>query len=91
MCNKCALLHHPAATELFLCDDCGVDTSQRGIKEWYMIDEGTWDMVANADNILCIGCLEKRLGFRLSPWHFQGYPVNFMEAHSARLDARIYG
>ena len=53
----------------FLCLDCGVDTG--AIDEYYMVTHELW-ACANPDGagMLCIGCLEKRLGRELTPDDF---------------------
>lgn len=49
----------------FLCLDCGVDTNK--IDEYYMVKGHVWTqaMGDKPDGMLCIGCLEKRIGRRL--------------------------
>lgn len=57
-----------------LCNDCGVDVVKAG--EYYMLSADIWERTLRltwADN-LCIGCLESRLGRKLSfddfiTWH----------------------
>jgi len=53
----------------FLCLDCGVDTD--AIDEYYHVTNELWAR-ANPDRagMLCIGCLEKRLGRELTPDDF---------------------
>jgi hypothetical protein len=53
----------------FLCLDCGVDT--RAIDEYYIVTHELWAR-ANPDGagMLCVGCLEKRLGRELTPDDF---------------------
>jgi hypothetical protein len=67
------------------------------------VDPITWDaddedMVAEfgpppeTSGLLCIGCLEKRLGFELRPEHFTNARVNTKESpylQSERLRARL--
>ena len=62
------------------CADCGVGTFTLG--EWYMVDDEVWEQAwlcrrkswhgkLPGTEILCIGCLEKRIGratFR-GRWH----------------------
>ena len=53
----------------FLCLDCGVDTG--AIDEDYMVTHELWARVnPGGDGMLCIGCLEKRLGRELTPDDF---------------------
>lgn len=51
--------------EQFNCLDCGVDTN--AINEYYMVTYTVWHAAMGGDmrGMLCIGCLEKRLGRRL--------------------------
>jgi hypothetical protein len=59
----------------FACLDCGVDTGR--INEYYMVTDEAW-LSANPleDGMLCIGCLEGRLGRRLTPEDFTRCPLN---------------
>jgi hypothetical protein len=50
-----------------VCADCGVDTNAIG--EWYMVKDDVWEQawagrrrLPYGQEILCIGCLEQRLG-----------------------------
>lgn len=46
--------------KFLFCKDCGVDV--KGIGEFhYMLKTEIWLTVAKSSDILCIGCLEKRL------------------------------
>jgi|RhiMetdeSRZDD1v2_1073273.scaffolds.fasta_scaffold62997_4 hypothetical protein len=40
-----------------LCIDCGIDTTD----EYYMVKDDVWP-IGGDDGMLCIGCLENRLG-----------------------------
>jgi hypothetical protein len=70
-----------------LCCDCGIDTL--AIDEFYMISNDVWDQAwagrprypkmyggLNAAEILCIGCLEKRIGRTLCRTDFTDAPIN---------------
>jgi hypothetical protein len=61
----------------FDCLDCSADTSTRGIQEYYMIHKPLW-LQANPqdDGMLCIGCLENRIGRKLNANDFISCPVN---------------
>ena len=50
----------------WLCSDCGVDCAE--IRESYMVQDELWPPDAS---VLCVGCLEKRLGRRLGPDDFR--------------------
>ena len=54
------------------CADCGVDTKV----EYYMVHKELWKSATHKEILLCVGCLEKRIGRRLTPADFTDYPVN---------------
>jgi hypothetical protein len=67
------------------CADCGLATITAG--EWYMVGNGVWDEAwlgrrepgwrhVPFCEILCIGCLEARLGRTLTAHDFTDAPVN---------------
>jgi hypothetical protein len=58
-----------------LCLDCDIDTI--AIAEYYVVEEAVW-LQANpgSKGMLCIGCLEVRLGRRLTPADFTDSPIN---------------
>lgn len=76
----------------FHCLDCAVNTSE--IDEYYMVHDHIW-LYANPDDygMLCISCLEERLGRMLRPSDFTDAPVNGDFGNkSARLKERLgYG
>jgi len=73
--------------ELYACEDCGLHTMAMG--EYYMIDDALWTF---GNIMLCIGCLEERLGFTLKGEHFPAIPINQGVFHqSNRLRSRIKG
>jgi hypothetical protein len=64
---------------LHVCVDCGVDTFVIG--ERYMVQDALWTKAWEGCHrpkreILCIGCLEQRLGRRLVASDFQDAPIN---------------
>jgi len=84
----------------FECTDCGKNTSK--INEYYMVHDSVWgaaNMETNAafeqgltnirrpDGMLCVGCLENRLGRQLTPADFTDAEVNRWRA-SDRLKSR---
>jgi len=76
--------------ENFYCLDCGVNTNF--IDEYYMVNKDVWKKSKGKKGMLCIGCLEKRIGRRLLPEDFTDVPVNKLpDPRSARLDDRIRG
>lgn len=73
----------------FTCRDCGVDTCK--MQEFYMLTNEVWDeAVADTKIILCIGCVEDRLGRRLAVKDFMDCIAN-TEVHkmSIRLLDRL--
>lgn len=75
------------------CLGCGVSTAEDGVNEYYMVQAEVW-AAANPKRrgMLCIGCLETRLGRRLTPEDFTHAPINsIIEWHSERLRSRIEG
>lgn len=97
MCKKCegiALSARGIKVPGLDCKQCGTDISQMGIKEWYMVEDAVWKPAAKGDDVLCIGCLEKRLGRMLRPEDFEGYRINYIQGDnemSPRLQSRIHG
>jgi hypothetical protein len=74
-----------------LCLDCGTDTTEIG--EYYMLENEVW-LEANPadDGMLCVGCVEKRLGRRLAPDDFMPLEMNHKsEWRSQRLRSRVLG
>lgn len=57
-----------------ICAGCGVDT--REIHEYYMVLHTLWSAHGAGRRMLCIGCLEDRLGRALTPEDFTGAPIN---------------
>lgn len=55
--------------------DCGVDTGKIG--DHYMLEDAVWYSVCDSDRgMLCINCIEQRLGRRLNPTDFNSSYVN---------------
>ena len=74
----------------FDCMDCGVNT--RKIKEYYTIRNRVWYSVTKqtrGEGMLCIGCLEKRLGRELTRGDFTDAPVNSLNGSSSRMYDRL--
>lgn len=72
----------------FNCMDCDVDT--KAIHEYYTVWDSVWLFANPADHgILCIGCLEERLGRRLVSTDFPDFPINYIFQQSNRLRDRI--
>lgn len=61
----------------FDCLDCGVNTLS--IDEYYMVQFGLWDKATSSarSGMLCIGCLETRIGRTLTSEDFIEAPINY--------------
>jgi hypothetical protein len=79
----------PEDEEQFDCRDCGVNTSRIG--EYYMVTGEVWQQAGGGDAMLCVGCLEKRLGRELRCKDFTWAPINLeaMLTGSPRLRKRM--
>ena len=67
------------------CVDCSVNTMD--IDEYYMLKEKVWlSIVPGREGMLCIGCVEKRLGRKLIPEDFSYCPLNEEEYSQPRSD-----
>jgi hypothetical protein len=78
----------------FECVDCGRNTSHWcGIDEYYMVHDAVWLQtgLAKFEGMLCIGCLERRIGRKLCRDDFTNYPINTDGGHSERLTNRMWG
>jgi hypothetical protein len=77
----------------WMCADCGVDTDK--IHEYYMVHDVVWQEAGGKrdDMMLCVGCLEKRLGRELKPSDFSDAPLNDprIAYQSRRLWLRVGG
>jgi hypothetical protein len=88
--------HHDGKCDAgrFICLDCQNDVLRGG--EYYLLRDEVW-LEANPQRrgMLCIGCVEKRLGRRMTPSDFQGAPLDHHlingPALSKRLMTRIGG
>ena len=80
----------PLDIRVFACLDCNACTNCNG--EYYMVHDEVWKLANPADRgMLCIGCLEQRLGRLLTKDDFTDAPVNSMwlEWGSTRLKNRL--
>lgn len=73
----------------FQCVDCATNTLDGD--EYYMVHDHVWEGEAKMDKgMLCIGCLEVRIGRALTPADFIDAPVNYIpQRRSARLQDRL--
>lgn len=82
--------------ETELCVDCKVNCFE--INEYYMVTDACWERAGMTPNggMLCIGCLEGRLGKRLQPRNFSECVLNWRNVFapdtvSQRLLVRYLG
>jgi hypothetical protein len=73
------------------CLDCGVDTFAAG--EYYKVWPDVWERsgLHPDDGMLCLGCLEARIGRTLSTFDFEPVACNFEWPSSSRLRSRLLG
>jgi len=59
------------------CKDCGVDIWK--LQEYYMVSDACWKRsgMKPRGGMLCIGCLESRLGQKLKAINFKDCPLNW--------------
>lgn len=74
------------------CIGCGVDTD--ALNEFYMVTDELWkkavpDKHEQENSVLCIGCLETRIGRQLVASDFTDAPVNTLGQRSDRLKSRV--
>lgn len=77
--------HGPEAS---LCVDCGMETFPA---EYYMVRDTVWPAdLGPAGGMLCVGCLEVRLGRQLASADFVAAEINEPDSYtSPRLRARL--
>ena len=80
----------PRDLAMFDCRDCSGNTLT--MDEYYMVRNEIWGEFGVPRGMLCIGCLERRMGRRLAPADFTDCPLNkdpVWSLKSARLAARL--
>lgn len=78
--------------DMFMCWDCTVCTNCAS--EYYMVTDEVWAMATEdtyPDIMLCIGCLENRIGDQLTASDFSNAPLNSINLilGSTRLQNRL--
>lgn len=75
----------------FACLDCGMDTGKS--HEFYFVNTQLWlSVVGSTSGMLCVGCLEKRIGRKLVASDFPDVSINrpgLGRRHSNKLINRI--
>lgn len=71
------------------CTTCDVNTMEVG--EYYVVNHDLWKRYGVGKGMMCIGCLEDRLGRELNPSDFADAPINSMgdKSRSERLKSRL--
>ena len=70
--------------ENFICLDCGVNTALNN--EYYMLENEVWqEAVPDQWGMLCLNCVELRLGRQLWPEDFMEAPLNYIHARLSAL------
>src|SRR3954452_17684262 len=93
--NRCYSLTKDQLETLFLCRDCKVDTNT--IDEYYMVTDAVWAAAGGklsvtgvlTNDMLCVACLERRLGRQLKPKDFILAEANIIHPKSPRLRSRM--
>lgn len=66
----------PGQLRMFVCIDCKINTHV--INEYYMLKDPVWAKAHPGDRgMLCIACVERRLGRLLKHGDFAPYPINY--------------
>jgi hypothetical protein len=76
--------------DTFACTDCGHDT--QFMHEYYMVNDCVWYAALEIDEatMLCIRCLETRIGRQLRSADFMDAPINWgVFRQSLRLRSRL--
>lgn len=58
----------------YVCGDCDYNTHLG--QEYYVVQDHIWELHGNGDGLLCIGCLERRLGRQLTAADFKDISLN---------------
>jgi hypothetical protein len=87
---KAAVELTPEELARYACNDCSVNVVTIG--EFYMLTDDIWtdQLGLGWDDNLCIGCLETRIGRKVSFADMRSFPsYDWMEPSSARLMDRL--
>lgn len=76
-CDEC---HEDPDMLAFDCIDCTVNTFEND--EYYMVQFELWETYGVEEGMLCIGCLEDRMGRQLTSEDFIEAPINHEEVFS---------
>lgn len=70
--------------------DCGINTSW--LNEFYMVNDELWESLTTEkqhDGMLCVGCIERRLGRELGREDFHSYWRSILVPPQYKLSARL--
>lgn len=77
----------------FICLDCEIDTGKSG--DFYMLHDSVWlSVVPESLGMLCVRCVESRLGRELRPEDFNDSYINdrkWIGTRNALLTQRMFG
>mgnify|MGYP003340863919 CR=1 FL=1 len=66
--------------ERFTCEDCGNPDY-----EMYMVNDDLWDKYGNDNKTLCLSCLEKRMGRKLTKDDFTDHENALVNKHNLKV------
>ena len=76
-------------TNNFRCLDCGIDTGK--ISEYYYLNNNLWESVnPTSKGMLCLGCVENRLGRELQRSDFTGCFLNNPKCRHSSMSDRFF-
>ena len=58
------------------CKDCNKNTFESSEVDYYMLTHELWDRIGVGDGMLCIACVEERLGRKLKAEDLLDCPLN---------------
>lgn len=72
------------------CKDCGKDTWV-DLKDYYMVEDKTWDKygLGKKCGMLCINCLEQRLGHKLGTHEITFCPLNLDNPYTFKIIKKV--
>jgi hypothetical protein len=77
--------HSKSGNDNFLCVDCGKDTFVDS-RDYYMVDWEVWKKHGVGDKMLCMDCMETRLGHKLRKEEILDCPLNnFMNDYTSAI------
>lgn len=62
--------------EQWKCVDCDKDTLNSSSKDYYMVTDKLWDKYGVGERMLCMECMETRIGHKLTPEDISDCSIN---------------